>query len=553
MSTISEHIFMASWNYVQYKQARRNILIGDVITVHDFAQNYLCQHQKEVQGLHWRHEQVTVMPTVVHYKCAKCHQLTTHEIVHVSEDLKHDAHLVKAFTARTLSVLRKNKVEICKIIEFTDQAPSQYKNKTAFNHLTNYNIPIQRNYFGVRHGKSSCDACTGRVKQGVTRLVKSEQEVVNNARTFYETCVKHLEKTLKEDENKCQHYILTFEYHKKIAKRPSTIHLVGIPDTRKLHQIGNTEGKHLYYRKFACCCFGCLHGSVDCSNNICPDKWSAFDLGKKQSVQPNLKYWFGEGIHNLLDVNNVPDIETTFLQQFSWPTILRALGQQRSFVQLQRYIATHPIPELVCVADDTFLQSDITLLDLVALYHLPDDTDPGFAPVQIEGDGNCFPRTISYFLSRTEKNYMEIRVRIIYEAVLNMGQYLDDNYVSNGAHNFYDRGTLPEQYAQYSDNYNPHVAFDMLKLYKREVMEICCDGAFMGIWQIFQVANVLKRPITSVHPKIGNPKVREDLHRTVYCIDDNYNLLRPLKIMWTPMQVNGGRPCHFVPLLRVCP
>ena len=36
------------------------------------------------------------MSTVVHYRCEKYHQLTTHEIVHVSEDLKHDAHLVKA-------------------------------------------------------------------------------------------------------------------------------------------------------------------------------------------------------------------------------------------------------------------------------------------------------------------------------------------------------------------------------------------------------------------------------------------------------------------------
>ena len=135
---------------------------------------------------------------------------------------------------------------------------------------------------------------------------------------------------------------------------------------------------------------------------------------------------------------------------------------------------------------------------------------------------------------------------------MNMGQYLDDKYVSNEAHNFYDRGTLLEQYAQYSDNYNPHVAFNMLQLYKREVLDICSDGTFMGIWQIFQVGNVIKRPITSVHPKIGNSNVREDLHQTVYCIDDNYNLERPLKIMWTPMQVNGGHPCHFVPLLRVC-
>ena len=126
-------------------------MIGDVIFVQDFAQNYLCKHQKEVQGLHWRHKQVTVMPTVAHYKCVKCHQLTTHEIVHVSEDVKHDAHLVKVFTARSISVLKENNVDIHKIIEFTDQAPSQYKNKTAFNHLCNYKIPIQKNYFGVRH------------------------------------------------------------------------------------------------------------------------------------------------------------------------------------------------------------------------------------------------------------------------------------------------------------------------------------------------------------------------------------------------------------------
>ena len=96
------------------------------------------------------------------------------------------------------------------------------------------------------------------------------------------------------------------------------------------------------------------------------------------------------------------------------------------------------------------------------------------------------------------------------------------------------------------------VAINMLNLYKREVLDICSDGAFMGIWQIFQVANVIKRPITSVHPRIGNANVREDLHHTVYCIDENYNLVGPLKIMWTPMQVNRGHPHPFIPLLRVC-
>ena len=141
--TMAEHNFMASWNYVQYKEAKRNITVGDVILVHEFSQNYLCKHQNEVQGLHWRHQQVTLMPTVAHFKCSKCHKPATHEIVHISDDLKHDAHLVTVFTQKCIQVLKSNNVNICKIVKFTDQAPSQYKNKTVFNHLANMKTPVQ--------------------------------------------------------------------------------------------------------------------------------------------------------------------------------------------------------------------------------------------------------------------------------------------------------------------------------------------------------------------------------------------------------------------------
>ena len=116
-SSMAEHSFMASWNYWQYKLAKRNIIEGDIILVHDFAQNYLCKHQREIQGLHWHHEEVTIMPTVVHHICATCKGMVTHEIVHVSDDTRHDGHLVKAFTERSEKVLKQNKVPICKIIE----------------------------------------------------------------------------------------------------------------------------------------------------------------------------------------------------------------------------------------------------------------------------------------------------------------------------------------------------------------------------------------------------------------------------------------------------
>ena len=191
-------------------------------------------------------------------------------------------------------------------------------------------------------------------------------------------------------------------------------------------------------------------------------------------------------------------------------------------------------------------------VDLVVMHYMPPDMVPGLAPVQIEGDGNCFPHTISYLLHKSQDMYTEMRVYIMYEAVQNIDKYLDHNYVSVGAHNFYECGTLPKPYAQYSYNYNPHVTFNMQRLYKEEVLDICKDGAFMGIWQIFQKANVIYRPVCPVHPNIGNPNVRADLHRTVYCIDNTYNQQNPLHLMWTPMQVNAGqRPCHFVPLLKV--
>ena len=257
VKSITEHCFMASWSYWQYKLARRSVIEGDVIMVHDFPQNYLCTHQNEVQGLHWHHKQVTVMPTVAHYLCTQCKGMVTHEIVHISDDLKHDAHLVKTFTTWYEQILEDTGIVIHKFIEFTDQAPSQYKNKTAFQYLKDRKFPVVKNFVGVHHGKSSCDACTGRVKQGVTRLVKAGTEVVNSAQTFYECCVKHLQ---KPKTTACQHYLLTFELHKKLKSRPNTKKWPAVPETRSYHSVANTQNDNLDVRTFSCCCMGCLQG-----------------------------------------------------------------------------------------------------------------------------------------------------------------------------------------------------------------------------------------------------------------------------------------------------
>ena len=112
LSSISAHSFFAAWNFHQYLVCKNNIEKGQILIVHDYAQNYLCKHQDEIQALHLLHAQVTIHPSSVSYRCPidGCNTVVLHEIVHITDDLKHDTHLVKKFQAENLKILRKRGV-----------------------------------------------------------------------------------------------------------------------------------------------------------------------------------------------------------------------------------------------------------------------------------------------------------------------------------------------------------------------------------------------------------------------------------------------------------
>ena len=150
----------------------------------------------------------------------------------------------------------------------------------------------------------------------------------------------------------------------------------------------------------------------------------------------------------------------------NWDRCRNEMSSLQTFQDLQAYINNNPLPDLVWEPKYTMSAAEMENLDLVALHHVPNDAPRNVSPIEIEGNGNCFPWTISYILYKTQDHYMEIRTRIIYEAVQNYEKYLDDFYVSRGAVNLYERGPLPEQYRQYSDNYNPYVQFNLKRLYK---------------------------------------------------------------------------------------
>ena len=41
------HCFLAAWNFHQYLVCKNNLEKGQIVVVHDYAQNYLCAHQHE--------------------------------------------------------------------------------------------------------------------------------------------------------------------------------------------------------------------------------------------------------------------------------------------------------------------------------------------------------------------------------------------------------------------------------------------------------------------------------------------------------------------------
>ena len=53
-----------------------------------------------------------------------------------------------------------------------------------------------------------------------------------------------------------------------------------------------------------------------------------------------------------------------------------------------------------------------------------------------------------------------------------MDMCLDNAYLQMGANHVYRRGSLAQQYAMYSDNYEPNVVLDIANIYKHEVLDV---------------------------------------------------------------------------------
>ena len=93
-------------------------------------------------------------------------------------------------------------------------------------------------------------------------------------------------------------------------------------------------------------------------------------------------------------------------------------------------------------------------VDSMSLQLLPHDAPPLHFPVNIIGDGNCLPRTVSMLTFGLEERHIEMRVHLVMDMSMHFHLYLNHNFLSKGTS---DAGQDSlEKLQLYSEEYSDH-------------------------------------------------------------------------------------------------
>ena len=257
-----------------------------VLMVMDFAENFSCFYQQEVQAAHWHHNQATVHPTVTYYKCLACEERVTESLVFITSDKTHDYNAVHVFTARAVEHLKTARgVKVDHIVQWTDGCGSQYKSKGPFADIScaieDFGATMERNFFGSRHGKGPSDGESAVVKSHASRAVKAGNVVIANAADLYGYC-QSSQLNKQPPTHGCGHSLRSFFFvsPEDICRNRRLVKTV--PGTRSFHSVRCIESNQIHTRHLTCTCLACNTGVGACSSAKVVGPWTSHSLRQTQ-------------------------------------------------------------------------------------------------------------------------------------------------------------------------------------------------------------------------------------------------------------------------------
>ena len=156
----SGHLFRAKWQQSYLKRRKHQMPLQSAVLLIDYAENYNCISQDEVQSAHWSNTSITIHPVMVFVNDTDLPGVfkKKESNIFISDDVKHDADGVAHFMTITYQYLKQKYPHLKHLEQFSDGAASQYKCAKSLCNIAEqaktHRLSIRHNYFESSHGKS---------------------------------------------------------------------------------------------------------------------------------------------------------------------------------------------------------------------------------------------------------------------------------------------------------------------------------------------------------------------------------------------------------------
>ena len=246
-----------------------------------------------------------------------------------------------------------------------------------------------------------------------------------------------------------------------------------------------------------------------------------------------------------------------------WNIVSGHFAGMKSYHELEKFILTDhneivrrlpPLP--LCWANR---QQEHDQMDGMAMQDLPEDHPFSSAfPIRTRADGNCFANSLSRIVYGNEQHYVEMRVRLTIDAVVNKERYIDSVELQNGIISYIPSDNFVDKYLMYSlpasvDLTSGGHEDDLARQqrYEHLTFNLSRNGQWCNIWQFHQAANVLQSKVRCIFPKWRESE-RRMYNRVFVPLEVNVtsHSAETVHIMFCRTSQADRVPCHFVPVVQ---
>ena len=150
LEELPSHLFRADLQHQQMKLCIQGMQKNEACICMEYAENYQCRFQREVQSAFFDQNQVTIHPMAYYKERMENEELLVkHAIIGITDDYQKGALGVKMFEKEAIIIIEREKGKSLRTVhEFTDGCASQYKGKISFFDISKQKEPdVTLNFF----------------------------------------------------------------------------------------------------------------------------------------------------------------------------------------------------------------------------------------------------------------------------------------------------------------------------------------------------------------------------------------------------------------------